>query len=92
MHGYRSVRDDATRWAATLPKGDGVILHVSGCAKGCARPAPTAATFTATTTGYDLVLGGRAGDPPTRRGLSGAEVMQFLANDDAGMFRPERPS
>ena len=86
MHGHRSVRDDATRWAATLPKGDGVILHVSGCAKGCARPAATAATFTATATGYDLVLGGRAGDPPARRGLSGAEVMQFLANEGAEMF------
>ena len=72
MHGHRSVRDDATRWAAILPKGDGVILHVSGCAKGCARPAATAATFTATATGYDLILGGRAGDPPTRRGLSSA--------------------
>jgi precorrin-3B synthase len=92
MHGYRSVRDDATRWAATLPKGDGVILHVSGCAKGCARPTATAATFTATAMGYDLVLGGRAGDPPARRGLSGAEVMQSLANDDAGMFAAERPS
>ena len=39
-----AVRDDATRWAALLPKGDGVILHVSGCAKGCARPAATAVT------------------------------------------------
>ena len=74
MHGHRRVRDDATRWAAMLPKGDGVILHVSGCAKGCARPAATAATFTATATGYDLILGGRAGDPPARRGLSSAEV------------------
>jgi precorrin-3B synthase len=80
------VRDDATRWAATLPKGDGVILHVSGCAKGCARPAATAATLTATATGYDIVLGGRAGDPPARRGLSGAEVMQLLANEGAEMF------
>ena len=86
MHGHRSVRDDATRWAATLPKGDGVILHVSGCTKGCARPAATAATLTATATGYDLVLGGRAGDPPARRGLSGAEVMQLLANEGAEMF------
>jgi precorrin-3B synthase len=92
MHGHRSVRDDATRWAATLPKEDGVILHVSGCAKGCARPAATAATFTATATGYDLVLGGRAGDPPARRGLSDAEVMQLLANEGAGMFAPERLS
>jgi precorrin-3B synthase len=92
MHGHRGVRDDATRWAALLPKGDGVALHVSGCAKGCARPAATAATFTATARGYDLVLGGRAGDPPTRGGLSDAEVMQFLANRGAEMFAAERLS
>jgi precorrin-3B synthase len=92
MHGHRSVRDDATRWAAILPKGVGVVLHVSGCAKGCARPVATAATFTATTTGYDLILDGRAGDPPARRGLSSAQVMQLLANEGVGMFGPERPS
>jgi precorrin-3B synthase len=86
MHGHRSVRDDATRWAAKLPKGDGVILHVSGCAKGCARPAATAATFTATATGYDLIPGGSAGDPPTRRGLSSAEVAQLIASEGASMF------
>ena len=86
MHGHRSVRDDATRWAAKLPKGDGVILHVSGCAKGCAKPTATAATFTATATGYDLIPGGRAGDPPTRRGLSSAEVAQLLGSEGANMF------
>ena len=92
MHGHRRVRDDATRWAALLPKGDGVILHVSGCAKGCARPAATAATLTATATGYDLILGGRAGDPPARRGLSSAEVAHLLADEGASMFAAERPS
>jgi precorrin-3B synthase len=86
MHGHLSVRDDATRWAAKLPKGEGVILHVSGCAKGCARPAATAATFTATATGYDLILDGRAGDPPTRRGLSSAEVARLLGGEGANMF------
>ena len=91
-HGYGAVRDDATRWAAMLPKGDGVILHVSGCAKGCARPAATAVTFTATAAGYDLILGGRAGDPPARRGLSSAEVEQLLANEGARMFAAQRPS
>jgi precorrin-3B synthase len=89
VHGHRSVRYDATRWAAMLPKGDGVILHVSGCAKGCARPAATAATFVAAAMGYDLVLGSRAGDPPTRRGLSDVEVMQFLANQEAEMLAAE---
>ena len=47
-----------------LPKGDGVILHVSGCAKGCARPAPAAATLTATAAGYDLSL---LAEPATSR-------------------------
>ena len=92
MHGHRRVRDDATRWAAMLPEGDGVILHVSGCAKGCARPAATAATFTATATGYDLILDGRAGDPPARRGLSSAEVAHLLASDDASPFAGARPT
>jgi precorrin-3B synthase len=92
MHGYRSVRDDATRWAQLLPKGDDVILHVSGCAKGCARPTATAATLTATATGYDLILGGRAGDPPIRCSLSGAEVEQLLADEGARMFAAERLS
>jgi precorrin-3B synthase len=92
MHGHRSVRDDATRWAELAPKGDGVVLHVSGCAKGCARPAATAATLTATATGYDLILGGRAGDSPIRRGLSDAEVAQVLANEGVRMFAAERPS
>ncbi len=90
MHGHRRVRDDASRWAALLPKGDGVILHVSGCAKGCARPSATAATLTATATGYDLILAGQAGDPPARRGLSNAEVVQVLANQGPGMFAAEK--
>jgi precorrin-3B synthase len=86
MHGHRSVRDDATRWAAKLPKGDGVILHVSGCAKGCARPVVTAVTFTATANGYDAILDGRAADPPAQRGLSSAEIAQFLRGEGADMF------
>jgi precorrin-3B synthase len=92
MHGHRSVRDDATRWAAALPKGEGVILHVSGCAKGCAKPTTTAATFTATATGYDFILAGRAGDPPARRGLSSTEVMRLLATEGANLFKAESPS
>ena len=86
MHGARPARDDAAHWAALLPKGEGVVLHVRGCAKGCARPAATAAALTATATGYDLIIAGRAGDPPARRGLSGAEVAELLANEGALMF------
>ena len=91
-HGYRRVRDDATRWAALLPRGEGVILHVSGCAKGCARPAVTATTLTATQAGYDLILAGRAGDSPARRGVSSAEVAQLLAGEGVRTFAGERSS
>jgi precorrin-3B synthase len=86
MHGHRNVRDDATGWAASLPKGDGVALHVSGCAKGCARPVATAVTFTATANGYDAILDGRAGDPPAQRGLSSAEIAQLLGREGANML------
>jgi precorrin-3B synthase len=91
-HGYSAVRVDATRWAPLLPKGEGVILHVSGCVKGCARPAATAVTITATAAGYDLILGGRAGDSPARRDVSSAEVMQLLADAGGSQFAAQRPS
>jgi precorrin-3B synthase len=92
MHGRRPVRDDAARWAPLMPKGDGVILHVSGCAKGCARPAATAATLTATEMGYDLVLNGKAGDPPARRGLSSARIEELLSRERDMVFARERLS
>jgi precorrin-3B synthase len=91
MHGRAPVRDDAARWAALMPRGDGVVLHVSGCAKGCARPAATVAALTATESGYDLILAGRANDPPARRGLSRAAIEQLLVSEGAGMFVGERP-
>jgi precorrin-3B synthase len=92
MHGHRPVREDALRWAPLMPKGDGVVLHLSGCAKGCARPAVTAATLIATEMGYDLVLAGKAGDPPARRGLANAAIEALLTNQGARLFSGERPS
>ena len=47
------------------------LLHVSGCAKGCAHPA--AAPLTLVATGpecFDLIRQGRAGDPPSVTGLT----------------------
>jgi precorrin-3B synthase len=91
MHGARPLRGDATRWASLLPAGEDVILHVSGCAKGCARPFPTAATLIATESGYDLVISGRAADQPVRRGLSSMAIDAFLAGEGAKLFEGERP-
>jgi precorrin-3B synthase len=47
----------------------GVALHVSGCAKGCARPIPSAVTLVARAGLYDLVTQGRASDAPALQGL-----------------------
>ena len=92
MHGLRPLREDAARFATQLPEGEGIALHVSGCAKGCARPYPTAATLTATVRGYDLVLNGKAGDPATRRGLSSGAVAALLAAEGDELFTGMRPT
>ena len=38
LHALKPLRADAERFATQLPEGDGITLHVSGCAKGCAHP------------------------------------------------------
>ncbi|MXP64152.1 precorrin-3B synthase [Roseomonas sp. M0104] len=55
------------------------LLHLSGCAKGCAHPAPAAVTLVAEAEGrYALIRHGRAGDPPARAGLTLAEAAAEL--------------
>lgn len=53
-------------------------LHVSGCAKGCARPAASALTLTAAEDGYSLIRNGRANDAPEIKGLTASEVRKVL--------------
>jgi len=89
-HGMRPLREDASRFATQLPEGEGIALHVSGCAKGCARPFATAATLTATERGYDLVLNGKAGDEPERRGLSSAAAGALIAAEGDQLFAATR--
>jgi precorrin-3B synthase len=45
-------------------------LHVSGCAKGCARAAPADVTITGRSGAFDLAFQARAGDPPVLSGLT----------------------
>ena len=55
-------------------------LHVSGCAKGCARAAPADVTLTGREGRYDLAFNARAGAPPSRAGLDAAQILaQFGA-------------
>jgi precorrin-3B synthase len=73
--GQADTRADAAR-LAPLARGP---LHVSGCAKGCAHPAPARVTLVAGPGGYDLVRDGRAVDAPVARGLTLAQAAALLA-------------
>jgi precorrin-3B synthase len=50
--------------AAHLPSGPGVAVHISGCAKGCAHPAPAALTVVGTARGCAIIRDGSASATP----------------------------
>jgi len=52
-------------------------LHVSGCAKGCARQLPADVTLIGRDGHFDLVKHGRAGDEPCERGLCPEHLMSM---------------
>ncbi len=60
VQGLAPVRDLGRALAAHVPEG--AVLHLSGCAKGCAHPAKAAVTLTATPAGFDLIRNGTAAD------------------------------
>jgi precorrin-3B synthase len=71
------VRADALALSPSWPKG--AVLHVSGCSKGCAHPGAADVTLAATGADrYDLILGGSAGDRPTARDVTLAQIAQLL--------------
>ncbi len=76
--GHADTRADAAYLTAAGLPGTG-LLHLSGCAKGCAHPAPAGATLVAGPGGYGLVRNGRAGDAPERTGLTPEAVARILA-------------
>ena len=55
----------------------GRLLHVSGCAKGCAHP-KAAATLVATPAGFDLIRNGTASSPPDLIGLPPETILSHL--------------
>lgn len=68
LQAAQPTRALARSLAPHLP--DGVVLHISGCAKGCAHPGPTAFTLTAQAGGFDLIRDGHAWDLPLRWGMT----------------------
>jgi precorrin-3B synthase len=66
------VREDAARVASVLAgvRGSGIMLHVSGCEKGCAHPGPAAVTLVGRAGRYDLVRDGAASGGAVALGLT----------------------
>jgi precorrin-3B synthase len=73
--GHGDARALARRLAG---RTGGRALHVSGCAKGCARPSPSALTVVAGRDGWALVREGAPWDEPFARGLSADDVASRL--------------
>lgn len=65
----RLARSLAPLLASADATGSPRSLHVSGCAKGCARTRPADLTLTGRAGRFDLVRGGRAWDAPCSTGL-----------------------
>lgn len=66
--GLAPVRDLARSLAPHLPEG--LSLHVSGCAKGCAHPGPADVTLTARADGFALARNATAAMASTETALS----------------------
>ncbi len=58
--------------------GTGPAIHVSGCAKGCAKASRTPFTLVGRDGRYDLVHNGTAGDAPARRDLDLAAARKAI--------------
>ncbi|HEX7873323.1 MAG TPA: cobalamin biosynthesis protein CobG [Sphingobium sp.] len=56
----------------------GGSLHVSGCAKGCARPSPADVVLTGRGGAFDLAYDARAGAPARCSGLNAAQILSLL--------------
>ena len=56
------------------------MVHVSGCAKGCAHPAIADVTLTARNGVYDVALNAKPGDAAPHTGLSPADAVARVAD------------
>jgi precorrin-3B synthase len=79
----RAVQIEALQLAPLLP-GGGIVLHVSGCEKGCAHGRAAPLTLVARPGGYDLVVDGKASDRPVRQGLTIEAAASLLAQTYGG--------
>ena len=64
------TRDLAERLASSIRPSSDIVLHVSGCAKGCAHPHPAAVTLVGRDERFDLVENDRPSGVPTIHSLA----------------------
>ncbi len=75
----RSGFENLAPLARALQRNElGASLHISGCAKGCAKSSASRATVIPNGTRFDLIVDGRASDPPTKTALSLDEIEAAL--------------
>lgn len=74
------TRSLAMTLAPLVPQG--ALLHISGCAKGCAHPRAAARTLVGTPQGLGLIRRGRAGDTVAHR-LDPQDARAVLAREFA---------
>ncbi len=72
---------DAIADAAKALSRGGIGAHVSGCAKGCAKPSATPLTLVANGGLFDLIHNGAACDAPAATGLTLAEIADVVARN-----------
>src|SRR5262249_36853507 len=63
---HLATRALAAAIAPTLLRHDGIALHISGCPKGCAHPAPAPLTIVGDARGAGIVRNGPASATPSR--------------------------
>ena len=67
----------ASALAASRDEGD-PLLHLSGCAKGCAHPGPASVTLVGEEGRFALIRDGRPGDAAVARGLTLAQCVALM--------------
>ncbi|UYG01245.1 cobalamin biosynthesis protein CobG [Halomonas sp. GD1P12] len=64
--------------AERLKEVGAASVHISGCAKGCARRQPAAICLTGRNGRFDVIIDGRADSAPVATGLSESDVFIYL--------------
>jgi precorrin-3B synthase len=72
LQAFAPVRALARTFSPDVPAGR--MLHVSGCAKGCAHPGPADVTLVATAQGFDVIRQGSAQDRAVLTGLAALQI------------------